>query len=188
MNQLAIFEDEPPQNQSFFGFEQTGNWADLFGESLRKYANESLPKIKTLSLFSGGGGLDIGFHDAGFEIIEAVEIEQAFVNSLQQNAGQGKYFGTEAKINCIDIKLYKPNFSSIDFIIGGPPCKTFSAAGARAMGVAGTKDERGNLFQEYVRILSLLKPKGFLFENVYRIIGANKGEDLASIKAASAEL
>jgi DNA (cytosine-5)-methyltransferase 1 len=73
----------------------------------------------------------------------------------------------------------------VDFVIGGPPCQTFSAAGRRAAGVAGTTDRRGTLFQEYVRILKLLQPKGFLFENVYGITGANKGEAWQEIQEAA---
>jgi DNA (cytosine-5)-methyltransferase 1 len=63
-----------------------------------------------------------------------------------------------------------------EFIIGGPPCQTFSAAGRRAAGVKGTSDPRGVLFEDYVRLLRKAKPKGFLFENVYGIVGAEQGE------------
>lgn len=84
------------------------------------------------------------------------------------------FSGTSVK--CMDVCRYQPDLSGIDFIIGGPPCQTFSAAGRRANGVLGTTDARGVLFKEYVRILDKLKPRGFLFENVYGIVGAEKGE------------
>ena len=78
-----------------------------------------------------------------------------------------------SKVNCIDIREYTgKHLGNIDFIIGGPPCQTFSAAGRRANGVLGTTDARGVLFREYVRLLQELSPVGFLFENVYGIIGA----------------
>ncbi len=152
-------------------------WPDLFGESIRNYlAKHNIDSIRTLSLFSGAGGLDIGFHDVGFEIIESVEIERKFCETLALNAGKGKRF-ENAKVNCIDIREFSAkDIGNIDFIIGGPPCQTFSAAGRRANGVLGTTDERGVLFREYVRLLKELSPVGFLFENVYGIIGAQGGE------------
>jgi DNA (cytosine-5)-methyltransferase 1 len=77
----------------------------------------------------------------------------------------------------------------VDFIIGGPPCQTFSAAGRRASGVKGTTDSRGQLFEQYVRLLEHFspQPKGFLFENVYGITGAENGEAWARIEKAFAE-
>lgn len=152
-------------------------WPDLFGNSIRAYLDSNnIEKIRTLSLFSGAGGLDIGFHDVGFEIIESVEIESKFCQTLMLNSGGGKRF-EHSKVNCIDIKEYKSDhLGRIDFIIGGPPCQTFSAAGRRANGVLGTTDARGVLFREYVRLLQELSPIGFLFENVYGIIGAQGGK------------
>lgn len=155
----------------------TSGWPDILGRAIYSaVAQEDFGKkpIRVLSLFSGAGGLDIGFHDAGFQIVESVEIEEKFCASLLANSGDGKYFG-RMKVNCLDIRKYEPSFDDIDFIIGGPPCQTFSAAGRRANGVLGTDDARGTLFQEYGRLLNTLKPRGFLFENVYGIVGAQGG-------------
>lgn len=168
-------------------FDSSDAWWDRFGESIRQHAVDAGDTIRTLSLFSGAGGLDIGFHDAGFEIVEAVELDPKLAASLQSNVGEGRYFGEKTNVVVGDICEYDPILTDIDFIIGGPPCQTFSAAGARASGVAGRKDARGNLFQEYVRILKKLKPKGFLFENVYRILGANQGKDWQAIILAFSE-
>ncbi len=152
-------------------------WPDMFGRAIKQYLIDNrIPSIRTLSLFSGAGGLDIGFNDVGFEIVESVEIESKFCKTLELNSGRGKRFES-SKVNCIDINEYTPqHLGNIDFIIGGPPCQTFSAAGRRANGVLGTTDARGILFKEYVRLLKELEPVGFLFENVYGIIGAQKGE------------
>ena len=151
-------------------------WCDYFGEALRNYIiTNKIPRIRTLSLFSGAGGLDIGFNDVGFDIIESVEIEEKFCQTLELNSGKGKRF-ENSTVNCIDIRDYSgEGLGKIDFIIGGPPCQTFSAAGRRANGVLGTTDARGILFREYVRLLKTLSPVGFLFENVYGIIGAQGG-------------
>lgn len=159
-------------------------WPDKFGQSLRMWLkDQGHQPIKTLSLFSGGGGLDIAFHDAGFEILQSVEIEKAFAQTLMKNSGPGRWF-EHSKVNNIDIRQFQPNNLDVDFIIGGPPCQTFSAAGRRASGVQGTDDPRGMLFWEYVRLLKQLSPKGFLFENVYGITGAQDGRAWKEIEDA----
>ncbi len=167
--------------------ESTG-WPDKFGDELKKWRHENLKRnIRTLSLFSGGGGLDIGFHDAGFNIVESVEIEKIFSKTLEINSEKNKRLnGT--KVICKDINDYQPEVTNIEFIIGGPPCQTFSAAGARAAGVNGMDDERGNLFLQYARIINALQPIGFLFENVYRIVGAQSGKAWEKIQEAFQEL
>ena len=168
--------------------EETPGWPDKFGDELKKWRQINLKKnINTLSLFSGGGGLDIGFHDVGFNIVESVEIERIFSKTLEVNSEKGKRL-SGTKVICKDINYYQPEVKNIEFIIGGPPCQTFSAAGARAAGVNGTDDERGNLFLQYARIINILQPKGFLFENVYRIVGAQSGMAWKKIQEAFEEL
>lgn len=163
-------------------------WPDCFGLSLRRWlSRQGHSPIRTLSLFSGGGGLDIAFHDCGFEIVQMIELEAKYVQTLIHNSQPGKWLENSNAL-CIDIREYAPNPDlKVDFIIGGPPCQTFSAAGRRASGVAGTSDARGTLFQEYVRILKTLQPKGFLFENVYGITGAQNGEAWKEIQTAFKE-
>jgi DNA (cytosine-5)-methyltransferase 1 len=155
-------------------------WPDVFGMKLYEWASASnLPRLRTISLFSGAGGLDIGFHDAGFDIVESVEINVSYVQSLKVNSKPDGYFGS-GEVRNIDIREYHPTKNGwrrgeIDFIIGGPPCQTFSAGGRRAGGVTGTSEARGTLFEEYVRLLKELQPRAFLFENVYGITGAEAG-------------
>ncbi|BAZ09329.1 cytosine-specific methyltransferase [Calothrix sp. NIES-4071] len=174
---------------AILGVEQEPGWTDNFGKSLRSLiCQHKHTSIKTLSLFSGGGGLDIAFHDAGFDIVQMVELEAKYVQTLQRNSSPEKWLEGSKPI-CIDIKKYLPSSEfKVDFIIGGPPCQTFSAAGRRAAGVSGITDARGNLFQEYVRILKTLQPLGFLFENVYGIIGANNGVAWQQIQQAFKEI
>lgn len=164
-------------------------WPDTFGNAVTQYLTiTNTPKIRTLSLFSGAGGLDIGFSDVGFEIVEAVEIESKFCETLEINSGKGKRF-ENSKVNCTDIRAFSgKHLGKIDFIIGGPPCQTFSAAGRRANGVLGTTDVRGVLFREYVRLLQELSPVGFLFENVYGIVGAQGGKPWKEILDSFAEV
>lgn len=193
LNQLSFFEATTKRNSYKEICSQISDKEflspDDFGKAIRKWTKKNLKqKINIVALFSGAGGLDIGFCDAGFSLIESVELEEKFVQTMLHNQATGKYF-SEANIKCKDIREYEPNISTkIDFIIGGPPCQSFSAAGRRAAGVAGTKDNRGNLFEEYVRVLKKLKPKGFLFENVYGLLGAEKGESIKKIIHAFREI
>ena len=194
MRQMDLFS-VTDQNKTFdaicdsLGLENNSPaWPDKFGSAIKKWLiDNKAPNIKTLSLFSGAGGLDIGFADVGFDIVGSVEIERKFCDTLELNSGKGKRFNN-SKVHCVDIrKLSSTGLGKIDFIIGGPPCQTFSAAGRRANGVLGTSDARGVLFKEYVRLLKELSPKGFLFENVYGIIGAQNGEPWKEIRKAFSE-
>lgn len=117
-------------------------------------------KYKVVSLFSGGGGLDIGFKKAGYDIVWANDINQDAVNSYKRNVGD--------EITCAD--LYELDESSIprcDVVIGGPPCQSFSLAGNRH-----SDDERGRLVWRYIDIIKELQPKAFLFENVTGLLSA----------------
>lgn len=148
-------------------------------------------RIKTLSLFSGAGGLDIGFHQAGFNILGCVEIEPAYAKTLAANCGAGKFFGPHLQIHCEDIRQFDPApylSQGVECIIGGPPCQTFSAAGRRSGGVLGTVDPRGRLFESYCRILEAVAPRVFVFENVYGLPGANGGGPWREICSAFGRL
>lgn len=184
MIENTLFEEKEPswldKVIKTLKIEKSDNWTNEFGEKISSILPKQ--KISTLSLFTGGGGLDIAFSDVGFDIKECVEIDSRFVETLKENNKNCKNDST--KISCIDIREYYPKFKNIDFIIGGPPCQTFSAAGARVAGVKALSDKRGTLFKEYVRLVDLLQPKGFLFENVYRIIGAQNGEPWRLIQEA----
>lgn len=142
--------------------------------------------IRTLSLFSGGGGLDIGFEKAGFDILFATDFNHECCETLKLNKGNtlpNSLVVEEADITTMDYSILPKN---IDMIIGGPPCQTFSASARRAGGASGKLDKRGKLFECYVEIVHRLQPKAFLFENVRGILGTNKGQDFKDIVAAFA--
>ena len=93
--------------------------------------------IRTLSLFSGGGGLDIGFEKAGFEILFATDFNHECCETLKINAGNTlnpNLVVEECDITTMNFDVLPQN---IDMIIGGPPCQSFSASGRRAGGAAG---------------------------------------------------
>lgn len=132
-------------------------------------------KLKTLSLFSGAGGLDIGFHNAGFDIKQCVEIDKRFCETLKYNK---KYFNNSEILNEDISKLELSNLKKgYKVIIGGPPCQSFSQSGFRR----GLQDPRGLLFQQFVNILKYTKSDVFLFENVRGLLYANGGEALKEI-------
>jgi DNA (cytosine-5)-methyltransferase 1 len=146
-------------------------------------------KIPTISLFSGAGGLDLGFLAAGFDIRGCVEINPDYCATLRANIGHSAGFGSKTQVHSTDIRSFDPGQyadAGIECVIGGPPCQTFSAAGRRSGGVIGTADERGQLFQSYCHILDQLHPKVFVFENVYGLPGANGGGPWREITSAFA--
>ncbi|MDF2859071.1 MAG: hypothetical protein K0Q87_4922, partial [Neobacillus sp.] len=145
-------------------------------------------KIRTLSLFSGGGGLDVGFEQAGFEVLFSTDIETSCCNTLRMNKSITLSKDLEvlqADIRTLNLDLL-PN--DIDMVIGGPPCQSFSASGRRAGGAAGSLDARGTLFEGYCKVISKVQPKAFLFENVRGILATNKGKDFNDIIEAFEKL
>ena len=145
-------------------------------------AEKSIQHPVTLSLFSGAGGLDIGFYRAGFNIVACVELDKVACQTLERN--KGRYIHPDCQIINRDIGLVFPDdiaVKKVDFIIGGPPCQSFSAIGRRAGGAEGMLNERGHLFKHYCHLVDYYRPRGFLFENVRGILGSNKGEDWKQI-------
>jgi len=155
---------------------------------VKNKAPSKTKKPRIFSLFSGGGGLDIGFANAGFEIVASSDVEPHFCETLGSNP---KIFGKEHRVFCKDIAELNAkdcNLGPIDFVIGGPPCQSFSAAGRRVGGVYGLNDLRGSLFWHYCRLLKELQPRGFLFENVRGILSANNKEAWGLISNSFGEL
>ncbi len=121
-------------------------------------------KPTVVSLFSGGGGLDLGFINAGYKVIWAIDNNVNAVNTYKENIG--------SHIKCADIT--REDVSQIpkaDVVIGGPPCQSFSLAGNRHV-----EDARGQLVWKYIDIIKQVKPKAFVFENVTGLLSARNSE------------
>jgi DNA (cytosine-5)-methyltransferase 1 len=116
--------------------------------------------FKIVSLFAGCGGLDIGFNNAGFETIWANEFDKTIWETFEKNFPETKL----DKRSILDVPV--SDIPECDGIIGGPPCQSWSEAGAGK----GASDSRGKLFWEYIRILEDKQPKFFLAENVSGIL------------------
>ena len=113
--------------------------------------------MKIGSLFSGAGGLDLGFEQAGFTIIWANEFDKSIWATFEKNFPDTILDKRDiCAIPSADIP------DNLDGVIGGPPCQSWSEAGARR----GIEDKRGQVFFEYIRILEDKQPKFFLAENV----------------------
>lgn len=117
--------------------------------------------MKLLSLFSGCGGLDLGFEKAGFDIAVANEYDKSIQDTYRINHPKTQLLTHDIRsLTKDEICL---NFEgNIDGIIGGPPCQSWSLGGSKR----GIDDERGKLFFDYIRILKDFMPKFFLAENV----------------------
>lgn len=125
-----------------------------------------------LSLFSGCGGLDLGFERAGFNIVVANEYDPTIWDTYKTNHPKTKLIeGDIRKIQEVDF----PN--DIDGIIGGPPCQSWSEAGS----LRGIEDARGKLFYDYIRILKNKQPKFFLAENVSGMLANRHSEAVKNI-------
>lgn len=110
-----------------------------------------------ISLFSGAGGLDLGFHKAGFKTAVANEFDSKICPTFRRNFPDVCLI--EGDIRNINEQFFPNN---IDGIIGGPPCQSWSEGGAKR----GIEDPRGQLFRDYIRILKAVQPLFFVAENV----------------------
>lgn len=113
-------------------------------------------RLDVVSLFSGCGGLDLGFKKAGFNIIWANEFDKSIHETYEKN--HPRTFLDKRDIR----KVPSSEIPDCVGVIGGPPCQSWSEAGAQR----GINDERGKLFFEYIRVLRDKKPLFFLAENV----------------------
>lgn len=135
--------------------------------------NDQMIKPKVLSLFSGCGGLDLGFHLAGYETIWANDFDQWATKTFAHNFGN--------KIICKDIEQIDPfkdrTIPECDIILGGFPCQDFSMIWKRP----GLNGERGNLYKSFLRFVTAKKPKAFIAENVKGLLSANNHKAVEQI-------
>lgn len=113
--------------------------------------------MNLISLFAGAGGLDKGFHNAGFRTVIANEYDPKICPTYKINFPDTHLI--EGDIRFVDESKFPKNVCGI---IGGPPCQSWSEAGS----LKGIEDDRGKLFYEYIRILKATQPLFFVAENV----------------------
>lgn len=133
--------------------------------------------ITAVSLFSGIGGIDLAFGQAGINVIWANESDKFACTTYWNNFTNRLIEADIRTVNAEDIP-------KADIIFGGFPCQSFSVMGYRR----GFKDPRGNLFFEIVRIAETIKPKVILLENVKNLIYHDNGRTFIIIHNTLAEL
>jgi DNA (cytosine-5)-methyltransferase 1 len=139
-------------------------------------------KPSVISLFTGAGGLDLGFHAAGLTTAVAVELDSRCCATLEANKSRG--YSWEVIPEPIEdvssrtlLSAAKLAVGEADALIGGPPCQPFSKSGYWSRGYSGRlRDPRANTLTEFIRVLRDTRPKTFLLENVTGLAYTGKEE------------
>ena len=144
--------------------------------------SNTMKPLRVVPLFSGAGGLDLGFKLSGmYQIIFANDVNPSATTTYAKNfemkllSCDGLAEATPKTVLSCDVE--KVLFSSLageaDIVVGGPPCQDFSIV--RGPTRSGITVKRGRLYAHFVRALTVLRPKAFVFENVPGLISANSG-------------
>lgn len=160
-------------------------------------------KLNTVSLFSGCGGLDIGFEAAGFSVKFMADILKEASQTLRHNHPKSFVYGHpfySGDISELSADFIHSNTSinqgEVDMMIGGPPCQPFSVAAAQRFLKTDDRfkrrgfdcDDKGMLIFEYLRLIKELRPKAFLIENVPGIIKIDNGKTIQNLKSVFEDL
>lgn len=129
------------------------------------------PKI--ISLFSGCGGLDLGFHQEGYETVWANDFDHWACETFKKNIGDVIVEGDIEQIDPYD----NESIPDCDIVLGGFPCQDFSMIWKRP----GLDGERGNLYKSFLRVVDAKKPKVFVAENVKGLLTANNKKAIKQI-------
>ena len=122
---------------------------------------DSKAGLNVVSLFTGAGGLDIGFKEVGFECIFATDIMPQAESTYKINFPETMFLRKDIRLFTKDEIRKLIGSKPVDAVVGGPPCQGFSN-----MGNKNSADPRNYLFENYVKIVDAIQPKCFLFENV----------------------
>lgn len=136
------------------------------------------PNMKVGSLFSGIGGIDLGFQQAGFNIVWANELDKDAATTYRHN------FGNKCLVEKDICKVKAKEIPDFDILVAGFPCQPFSIMGRQK----GFKDPRGTLFYEIVRVVKEKQPKIIFLENVSNLIKHDDGKTFLAIYNALAPL
>ena len=135
-----------------------------------------------IELFAGCGGLSTGFLDAGLHVAAGFEIDRRAVDAYDYNhayRGSRGFVADLSDLSGSDL-LKLAGLSSVDFVIGGPPCQPFSIVGKRR----GLADRRADLLEHYVRLIEELRPAALLLENVPNLLNIEGGAVVESLALA----
>lgn len=132
-----------------------------------------------IDLFSGAGGMSLGFERQGFKNLFAIEFDKDAAETYRRNFPTNYLIENDIKKVSDQEILDLVEDIDVDLVIGGPPCQGFSIAGN--IGRKFIDDERNYLFKEFVRVVNLVRPKFFVMENVARMATHKNGETIVEI-------
>lgn len=145
-----------------------------------------MKKYTYMDLFAGAGGMSLGFDNAGFKNLLAVEFNKDFAETYKKNFPRHNLIVDDIK-NVTEQQIYDIiKNEKVDVIIGGPPCQGFSIAGN--IGRNFIDDDRNRLFKEFVRFVKIIKPRVFVLENVAAMERHNKGKTIKEIVSSFKEI
>lgn len=146
-------------------------------QSLSTLGRVPRPDLRGVSLFSGVGGLSLGFRSAGVDIKGFVELDAGLSRIYRANFPSAHQIGSDIQsVSDEAISAFRDEAGEIDLLIGGPPCQGFSLAGKRKV-----DDPRNELFRDYMRFVDGLKPKVAIIENV-RLLTSMKAKSGSLVK------
>lgn len=152
---------------------------NIYLKRLNSFTSEINYTHTCISLFSGGGGLDLGVNLAGFKSLLVSDLIPAYISTIKHNLPDVIAYPKDAtKLTAAEL-LQLANTSEVDLMIAGPPCQSFSILGQRK----ALEDPRGQLAIRYLELVAGVKPKAFIFENVPGILNVNNGEDFKTLYA-----
>lgn len=151
---------------------------NIYLRHLNSFPESSSYNYNCISLFSGGGGLDLGAHFAGFKSLLVSDIMPQYTETIKTNIPHVCVYNDDAMdLSPEKIREMASVDGDIDLIIAGPPCQAFSIIGKRK----SLNDPRGQLTIKYFELVAGLRPKAFVFENVPGLMTVNKGEDFNNL-------
>lgn len=151
---------------------------NIYLKRLNSFAQSKKYTYNCISLFSGGGGLDLGAHFAGFRSLLVSDLVPAYTRTIQHNLSHVNIYNDDAMdLTPEKIRELAKLDGDVDLIIAGPPCQAFSIMGKRQ----SLNDPRGMLTIKYFELVAGLKPKVFVFENVPGLLTVNNGEDFRNL-------
>lgn len=140
-----------------------------------------------IDLFAGAGGLAVGFRQAGWSVLAANDFDKAAGETFRLNFPEARFL--EGPISEVSAEKLLPGWASedrpeVDAIIGGPPCQSFSYNNHKR----NAEDDRARLFSCYLKLVSEIRPKCLVMENVPGILTIGGGKVVEEIKAILADM
>lgn len=153
------------------------NYCDALNELANLHARPKTGDLTALSLFSGCGGLSLGFSAGGFFVKAFLEIDRDLRKIYKRNFPDSYEIGGDiTTIHDSSLSCMAERLGRIDAILGGPPCQGFSLSGKRRV-----DDPRNTLFKHYLRFVDVLRPSFAVLENV-RLLTSMKSPDGSFVK------